>query len=237
MLRIAVVQLTSEPGSLEANVPRHAALVREALRQGASVVGFPELSLSGYDLDAIARDPRLTLAEDDERLRPLAEACRESGAVAVVGAPVARDGRRLLCAVVVDSDGVRDVYAKQYVHADEADVFDSGDRDVLVDVDGRRLALSICFDSAHPEHAERCRAAGADAYLVGAMFLKGEERMLAERMADRARSFGLWVALAQHSGPTGDGPACGGSGFWGPDGRAVVQLGRESPAVAYAEIA
>jgi predicted amidohydrolase len=235
-MRIAVVQLTSEPGGVEANVAAHAALVEEARRQGARVVVFPELSLSGYDLDAIARDATLTLDADDGRLRPLVEACREADALAVVGAPVARAGKRLLCAVVVGPGGVGEVYAKRHVHADEAGVFDPGDRDVVLEVDGRRLGLAICFDSAHPEHAGRCRAAGADAYLVGAMFLDGEERMLAERMAERARGFGLWVALAQHSGPTGDGPACGGSGVWAPDGRPVVRLGRESPAVAVAEL-
>ena len=235
-LRIAVVQLTSEPGDVAANVAAHAELIGQAQRQGARVVVFPELSLTGYELEAIGREPRLTLAPDDERLRPLADACRAADGVAVVGAPVSRDGKRLLGAVVVDTDGVREVYGKQYVAAEEAPFFEAGDRDAFVDLDRLRLALAICLDSRHAEHAERCRAAGADAYLVGAMFVEGEERMLAERMADRARSFGLWVGLAQHAGPTGSGPACGGSGFWAPDGRAAVQLGTESPGVAYADV-
>ncbi len=235
-LRVAVAQLTSLPGDVASNVARHAELIGRAQREGARVVVFPELSLTGYELDAIGRDPRLTLAADDDRLRPLAEACRASDCVAVVGAPVSRGGRRLLGAVAVDALGVREVYAKQHVAAEEAPFFEAGDRDAIVEVDGRRLALAICLDSAHPEHAERCRAAGADAYLVGAMFLEGEEHMLAQRMAARARSFGLWVGLAQHAGPTGDGPACGRSGFWAPDGRAIVQLGAESPALAFADL-
>ena len=69
------------------------------------------------------------------------------------------------------------------------------------------------------------------------MFVEGEERKLAERMAERARSLGLWVALAQHTGPSSYGPACGGSGIWSPDGAPVARLERESPALALATIA
>lgn len=235
-MRIAVAQIASEPDDLRANVATHAKLIRDARGQGARVVVFPELSLTGYDLEAVGRDPQLTIARDDDRLRPLTDACRESGAVAVVGAPVSDDGKRLLGALVVDSHGVRDVYGKQHLPADERAVFHPGDRDAFVDLEGWRLALSICFDSAHPEHARRCRDAGADAYLVGAFFVEGEERKLADRMGDRARNAGLWVALAQHSGASRGGQACGGSGIWSPDGRPVVQLGREAPALAVAEI-
>jgi predicted amidohydrolase len=234
-MRIAVAQITSEPADVEANVAQHAELIAEAQRQGARVVVFPELSLTGYELDAVARDPSLAVTREDARLRPLAAAC--DGAVAVVGAPVAEDGRRVLGAVVVDADGVRDVYAKQYLPDDEARVFAPGDRDAFLDLDCTRLALSVCFDSKHAEHAARCRGAGADAYLVGAMFVVGEERMVAERMAGRARDFGLWIALAQHAGASTYGEACGGSGVWSPDGESVVRLGTESPALAFAEIA
>ena len=234
---VAVAQLTCTPGDLAANLAAHVELVGRARRLGARVVVFPELSLTGYELGAIERDPALTLAPADERLLPLIEACRGWDGVAVAGAPVARGRRRVLGAIVVGRDGIHEVYAKQHLGDGEAGVFEPGRRDVVVDVAGRRLGLSICFDSAHPEHAERCRGAGADVYLVGAMFVEGEERKLAERMAERARSLGLWIALAQHTGPSSYGPACGGSGIWSPHGAPVARLERESPALALATIA
>lgn len=237
-VRIAVVQQTSVPGDVEANVAAHASLIGEAAEQGARVVVFGELSLTGYELDLVERDPDLTLAPDDGRLEPLVDACRGADTVAVVGAPVSHDGARLLAAIVVDADGVRDVYGKRHVHGSESHVFAPGDRDVVLEVGGCRLALAVCADSRHPEHAARCRAAGAHAYLVGAFHSDGEEQEVAERMVARAREHGMWVALAEHAGDTGTGVgnACGGSGVWAPGGEPVVRLGREAPAIATAVV-
>jgi predicted amidohydrolase len=227
MTRVAAVQLTSVPGDIDANAAEHARLIGEAK---ADVVVFPELSLTGYELDAIDRDPSLTLTQDDPRWGGLVRACWEAGATAIVGAPVAAGDGRRLAAVVLDRNGVKEVYAKRHVHDTEVHVFTPGDRDVVIEVGGTKLALGICFDSAHPEHAQAGRDAGADAYLVGAMFVDGEEEELAARMAERARTLGIWVVLAQHAGPTGAGTACGGSGIWAPDGEPKARLGREAPA-------
>lgn len=237
-MRIAVAQLTSIPGDVEANVAAHAELIGQAAAQAAAVVVFPELSLTGYELAAIERDPRTTLAPADPRLQPLIDACRDDDLIAVVGAPVDQDWARLLAAIVLDGDGVREIYGKQHVHSTESHLFTPGDRQVILEVGGYRLALAVCADSGQPDHAAACEAAGADAYLVGAFHIDDEDQVAAERMAARARDCGLWVALAEHAGNTGtgSGEACGGSGFWAPGGELVSRLGRETPAIAVAEI-
>jgi len=238
-VRIAVVQQTSVPADVERNAVAHAALIEQAAGEGAEVVVFGELSLTGYELDLIEQRPELTLAPDDGRLEPLVDACRATAAVAVVGAPVSHNGARLLAAIVIDAHGVRDVYGKRHVHSSESHVFAPGDRDVVLEVGGCRLALAVCADSRHPEHAADCHAAGADAYLVSAFHVDGEEQQVTERMIARARDHRMWVVLAEHAGDTGTGVgnACGGSGVWAPGGEPVVRLGRESPAIATAVIA
>src|SRR5256885_4498997 len=74
----AVAQPECVPYDVAANALAHAEIVGRA---GARVVVFPELSLTGYELDA----PPLTA--DDPRLAPLVEACRETGSLALAGAP------------------------------------------------------------------------------------------------------------------------------------------------------
>lgn len=237
-VRIAVVQLASIPGDVVGNAAEHARLIGAAAAQGAAVVVFGELSLTGYELAVIERDPQATLAPDDRRLAPLIAACRETGAIAIAGAPVARDGGRLLAAIVLDGEGVRDVYGKQHIHDTESHLFTPGDRQVILEVAGCRLALAVCADSGVPQHAAQYEAEGADAYLVGAFHVGDEDQIAAERMAARARDYGLWVALAEHAGDsgTGSGNACGGSGFWAPGGALVTRLGREAPAIAVADV-
>jgi predicted amidohydrolase len=96
-LVVAVAQPSCVPDDVAANAVMHAATVRAA---GARVVVFPELSLTGYELDA----PAITV--DDPRLTPIAEACVETGSVALVGAPVQGDaGRSHIGVLAVDGDG------------------------------------------------------------------------------------------------------------------------------------
>ena len=83
-LTVAVAQTEILVSDVAGNVAGHAAVVRAA---GARLVVFPELSLTGYDLDA----PSLGLT--DPALDALIRACREVGSVALVGAPITESGR------------------------------------------------------------------------------------------------------------------------------------------------
>src|SRR4029079_14338333 len=83
---IAVAQPLCVSLDVAANATAHAAAIRAAT---ARVVVFPELSLTGYELDAP------TVDAGDPRLAPIVAACTETGATALVGAPVAGEaGRR-----------------------------------------------------------------------------------------------------------------------------------------------
>lgn len=75
-LPIVVAQPACLPYDVAANAVAHAELVRAAK---ARVVVFPELSLTGYELDAPALDPL------DARLAPLIAACGETGTLALAG--------------------------------------------------------------------------------------------------------------------------------------------------------
>jgi predicted amidohydrolase len=81
-LIVAVAQPLCLAHDVAANARAHAAAIRAPEAAGARVVLFPELSLTGYELDADPVDP------GDERLQPIVEACAETGAVALAGAPV-----------------------------------------------------------------------------------------------------------------------------------------------------
>src|SRR5918994_422965 len=78
-LRIAVAQPHCLAHDVAANATTHAATVRSA---GARVIVFPELSLTGYELDAPA------IEIDDVCLEPIVDACAETDSVALVGAPI-----------------------------------------------------------------------------------------------------------------------------------------------------
>ena len=134
---VAAAQLTPVPGDVEANVAAHVGLVGAAADRGARLVAFPELSLTGYELDRIAAEPQLTLARDDARLAPLRQVTADTGVTAVVGLPMpAAGGGRQLCALALRGGRETVRYAKTFLHDVEAEVFAAGDGPAVLELDG-----------------------------------------------------------------------------------------------------
>src|SRR5918911_308777 len=147
-LAIAVVQPLHEPGNLAGNARQHADAVERA---GARVVVFPELSLTGYDLDADA------VRLDDDALAPLVRACTATGSIALAGAPVAddADGGVSIATLRVDADGVRVAYRKTYLGTAERVRFRPGPGPLTTQIGGWRTGLGICKDTGVPEHVRQ----------------------------------------------------------------------------------
>lgn len=226
-LVIAAAQPLVLPYDVEANALTHAELVRTA---GARVVVFPELSLTGYELDAPVVDPA------DPRLGPLVEACAETGSIALVGAPV--EGP-CIGTLAVDGTGATVVYRKMYVDdGTEGRRFVNGDKPGVLEADGWRLGLAICRDTRFPEHAAATAALGVDAYV--ASILETEERagVQVERAQRVIADHGVWVVVAGFAGSTGGGfdDAAGRSAIWSPDGAVVAQAGKEPGDLARATL-
>ncbi|MEV4482946.1 carbon-nitrogen hydrolase family protein [Micromonospora coxensis] len=226
---IAVAQPPCVPYDVVANVAAHAAAVHVA---DARVVVFPELSLTGYELDAAPVDVA------DARLAPLVEACAATGALALVGAPVGDPDRPCLGMLAVDATGVRVAYRKMFLGAAESARFVPGDEPVVYDVDGWRLGLAVCKDTGVVAHAARTVALGADVYVAGVLESPEDAGVPDERARRVAAAHRVWVATASFAGPSGSRypRTAGGSGVWRPDGTAVARAGTEPGEVVRATL-
>lgn len=222
-LSIAVAQPRCTAYDVRANAVAHAEAVRAA---DARVVVFPEMSLTGYELDAEPVGP------DDERLAPIVAACAQTGTLALVGAPV--PGPRIGI-LAVEGDGVRVAYGKVYLHGSEAARFVPGEPAVL-EVDGWRLGLAVCRDTGVPEHAARTAALGVDGYVAGVVHADHEAEVHGERARRVAADHGVWVATAAFAGPTGGGfdRTSGRSGIWSADGKLVAEASAAPDEIARA---
>lgn len=229
-LTLAVAQPHCTPYDAAANAGAHAALVRSA---GARVVVFPELSLTGYELDAP------TLAVDDPRLQPLVEACAETGSIALVGAPIAGEAREPHIAMLaVHGSGATVAYRKLWLGKIEAERFTPGSHPALLEVDGWRFGLAICRDTNIPQHASDTVALGIDGYVSGVLETADQASAQEARARQIALEHGVWVALASFAGSTGGGyaHAAGRSGIWSPTGNVVAQAGSETGIVIRATL-
>ncbi|MBZ4318039.1 carbon-nitrogen hydrolase family protein [Streptomyces huiliensis] len=241
---IASAQFTARPGDIEANVGTMAGLVREAAGKGASLVAFPELAVTGYELAAVTADPgRLALEPGDPRLGPLRAACRETGTAAVVncaGTPREAGAGPTISAFVYGPDGAPVTrYDKRHVTEKEtaagfAAGTEDGGRFVL---DGVRIGLAICYDVDFPDISARAAADGCALLVATSLYGSDGGREERERLFPAlARDHGLHVLLANHVGPAGDYVGCGGSGVWGPDGGLLAAAPEAAAGVVTADV-
>lgn len=229
-LSIAVAQPRCVARDVEVNAAIHAAVVATS---DARVVVFPELSLTGYELDAAA------IAADDPRLAPIIEACARSGSLALAGAPVQGEaGAAHLATLAVDGTGARIAYRKMWLGGDEPARFVPGDQPAVIEVDGLRLGLAICKDLNTPRHAADTAALGIDVYVASIAESPDATARVAARAARIAVEHQVWVAVSSFAGSTGGGfaPAAGHSRILNPTGTLIAWADKNPDIVARALI-
>jgi predicted amidohydrolase len=150
-LRIALAQMAPSLGALSDNIARHREILAAARSGGAGLVVFPELGLTGYQLQDLAAE--VAMRADDLRLRELA--AETTGMSAVVSFVEESNDHRLFISAALMEDGeVRFVHRKLFLPTyglfDERRFFAAGDRLRAVDSRlGVRLGLAVCEDFWH----------------------------------------------------------------------------------------
>ncbi|WOD16495.1 carbon-nitrogen hydrolase family protein [Paraburkholderia kirstenboschensis] len=229
-LQIAAAQAQPVCADVTANIAKTVELTGLAADRGARLVVFPEKFLSGYEPGLIAADPsEYAFDQSDSRLDPIREACRRHAIAAVVGAATRDAGGLHISSLAFDRRG-EDVepYHKQYLYKSEAEIYRPGTRGCMLELDGWRLALGVCYDSGFPEHARHAAVNGAHAYLVSGLF-SVKSGYHQSRIWFPARAFDntMYALLSNHIGTTGGWNTCGASAIWSPYGDVIAEAGRE----------
>lgn len=227
MLGLAAAQTVPRRGDVQANLEEHVRLADEAAGRGAHIVVFPELSLTGYELDLA---DKLAFREDDPRLEPLVRLARVRKITLVVGAPL-REGEGLfIAAFVLAPDGGTDLYTKHHLGAfpggsppPEDTVFKPGDRSLLVGWPGGSAAVAVCADAHRAAHARAAAERQASAYLVSAFVVPAEFEEATRNLRTRAADHAMAVVFANFGGPSGGLASAGQSSIWSADGTLVAR--------------
>jgi predicted amidohydrolase len=150
-VRIALAQIAPRLGALDENLVRHHALLDEARSEGAGLVVFPELGLTGYLLQDLAAEVAMRL--DDPRLVALSSATRGLSAV-VSFVEESHDHRLFIAAALIEDGEIRHVHRKLFLPTyglfDERRFFAAGD--ALRAVPSRLgfgVGLAVCEDFWH----------------------------------------------------------------------------------------
>jgi predicted amidohydrolase len=168
-LRVALAQIEPVLGDIRANITLHRRYAREALRRGADLLIFPELSLTGYLLQDLVADVALRLDRPPAALEPLLDLSRRIALV--VGLVEESEGHRFYnAAAYLEGGRIRHVHRKVYLPTygmfDEGRYFAAGDRLLAFRTRLGRFGILICEDFWHPSTSLVLTQDGADYLLV-----------------------------------------------------------------------
>ena len=228
---LAAAQVEARPGKMEESIEAHLRLAETAADAGASLVIFPELSLTGY------RDT-LTLGDaigpGDGVLEPLAELAPRRGITIVAGAPLAAGQGLMIGSIIFGADGMRGTYTKRYLHESETPVFAQGNGGPMLSVRGTAVGLAICAEVNHPAHFPDTVASGARVYAASSFLSpRGYEKDFL-RLTTCTQTLGVPALMANFA----DSPeleAAGGTAAWDDAGRLLAAAPRTGECVVLAE--
>ncbi len=167
-VKIALAQINTKLGDVSANLEKHLELIHAAQAQGAELIIFPELSLTGYSLQDIVPNVSHKPSDDDPIFRPLLEASQK---IDIVAGFVDEDLRHrfFISAAYLSAGQALHVHHKAYLPTyglfDEGRFFAWGDSVQAFDTKFGRVGILICEDFWHASPPYLLWLDGADLFL------------------------------------------------------------------------
>jgi predicted amidohydrolase len=240
-MRVALAQLDSAIGDVEANLERMHAIVADANAQDVDLTVFPELATHGYALGELLEKRSLDVG--DERLTALASGRSD----VLVGFHEDGGVRTYNSAAYLSQSTVvhvhRKLYLPTYLTWEERKHFSPGQSLRAFDSAHARTAILICYDAWQPPVPWLAAQDGAELLLVptNSTANLGPETLDNQTYWERTlESIGrmqqAWVVFVNRVGSEAGGDFWGGSRVIDPHGQIVVQAPLWEPALTITDV-
>ena len=226
-MRIALAQINTVVGDVWGNVERATDALGRAVEEGADLVAFPELTMTGYPPEDLLLRPSF-IEENLEALHDFSRRVPE-GVAAAVGF-VDLDGDLYNGCAIVSGGEILHRYHKRYLPNygvfDENRYFREGEGAPVVRLDGSLVGVSVCEDIWYPGGPAREQALGGATVLLNISAspyhrLKGDSR---ERMLSvRASDYGCYVVFCNLVGGQDELVFDGRSAVLDPGGNVIAR--------------
>lgn len=220
-MRVALYQCEPLPLDVSGNLTRLERQAQAAAAQGAQVLVCPEMFLTGYNIGARAC-AELAQAQDGPAAQRIAEIARQYAIAILYGYPERSVEQRVYNAVqLIDSRGERSSnYRKTHLFSElDKSMFSAGeDLCPVVELNGWRLGMLICYDVEFPENTRRLALAGAELILVPTANMAPFDFVCDVTVRARAFENHCYVVYANYCGSEGEIRYCGLSSVCAPDG-------------------
>ena len=224
-MRICGAQHRPLVGDIAANTGKHLRFIQLATVQGAALIFFSELSLTGYE-PRLAKS--LATSKADPRLDVFQQSSDAHNIVIGVGLPISAGNEVQIGMVWFTPNKPRREYAKQELHADEFPFFIRGNGQLLLELGEHKLAPAICYESLQLKHAKDAAKRGADIYLASVAKPAHGIAKAVLHYPDIARKHKLTVIMANCVGPSDNFVSVGQSAAWNNRGELLAQMDAEA---------
>ncbi|MAF85942.1 MAG: hypothetical protein CL875_05645 [Dehalococcoidales bacterium] len=177
---VALAQVNVTPGDKEANLKKAEEILKEAHGKGADLVVFPEVYLSGFALEDMAKVFDLAETVPGPATDHLATLAKKYNIYMVIGMPVESERMAAIVrngAVFIGPEGLIGVYYKTHVAtghlttcpgnvAAEHAYYKAGDEFFVWDTPIGRIGICTCYDIFFPEVPRILSLKGAEIIVV-----------------------------------------------------------------------
>ncbi|WP_153772104.1 carbon-nitrogen hydrolase family protein [Labrenzia sp. CE80] len=202
-MKIAVCQMDAAINDQEERLCEIERSAFEAAEEGARILVFPELAVTGYG----AGEMIASLAESFEEspvLARLSALAKKLELAMVVGVALKQADHVFNAGVFLTPDGSRTAYSKVQLYGTyEKDLFQPGDApSLIVEFEGLKLGFLVCFDVEFPERTRDLAMRGANLVLVPTALPKSSAGAFIAGSVVPVRAFEsqIFIAYANHCG-------------------------------------
>jgi predicted amidohydrolase len=228
-MKICIAQTRPVKGDINRNITNHKVFIKNVISNGADIIVFPELSLTGYE-PTLAKD--LATTQNDIRLDPFQEICDSNNIVIGVGLPTRENSSIFISMIIFQPQKARITYSKQYLYPTEVDYFTAGQKPIYLNFDDNNIvAPAICYELSVPEHSEAAHINNANIYMASVLnSVSGVDNDI-QKLSDIAKKYNMTVFMANFVGESGGYECAGKTSIWNNQGNLVGQLNGKNEGV------
>lgn len=239
--RITLAQLNPTVGDIEGNAAKVVAAWEQGKAEGADLVAFPEMFITGYNTQDLVLKPVFHRAAMDA-VESLAEKCAKGPAIAL-GCPWVDDGKLYNAYLILKGRRITSKVLKHHLPNetvfDEVRLYDAGPLGGPYSVGNFRIGSPICEDGWHPDVAETLEEAGAEFLLIpnGSPYFRNKYDVRLNHMVARVVETGLPLIYLNMVGGQDDQVFDGASFGLNPGGELAFRMPVFDEVVAQVDLA
>ena len=207
-IKVSIAVFNAKIGHTSENLDRTVDSIQQAAAEGAEVICFPEMNLTGY-----SNHPDIALHAEPvpgPSINHLVGFAQKENILILVGlAEKGKNGCVYASHAVIAPNGLLGVYRKLHIAPTEQDMYTAGKEIPLFDYQGVTFGIQLCYDAHFPELSTHMAAQGAEVIFVAHASPRGraidKHRSWMRHLPARAYDNSLFVIACNQTGDNSKG--------------------------------